>query len=116
MDNDAFNTALDAFMDSVNADTKEYSKRFDNLEWSDDPESDAHFKPLFIAGGRKFVKLAYKSGCQTMVYCFVEVETGRVLKAETWKKPSKLDRGVNIFDASTYSDKVKHPGSAWLYA
>ncbi len=114
-----FDSALGDFMDSVNADTKEYVERnYTNLKWSDDindPEGD--FFPIKIYGGRKYIKLVTcrRKGEGNSVYCFVEFPSGRVLKADSWKAPSKLDRGVNIFEPSTYVDKKKHPGSGWLY-
>lgn len=57
-------------------------------------------------GGRKFIKLlrtesnpetGEKQG-QTMVHSFVEIETGDILKAATFKAPAKHARG-NIWDA-----------------
>lgn len=114
--NETFNAALKAFMESVDADVKEdAAKNFSNLTWSDDPnDPDAYFFPLEIGGGRKYVKLVSRSGTSRSVYCFVEVSNGRILMAASWKAPSKLDRGANIWEPASYEDKNK-ACTRWLY-
>ncbi|AUZ95007.1 hypothetical protein FDI40_gp225 [Agrobacterium phage Atu_ph07] len=48
--------------------------------------------------GRKNVKVISESYGQRSVYCFVEIATGHILKAASWKAPAKGVRG------SIYSD------------
>lgn len=64
-------------------------------------------------GGKKYIRIAKVettgSGCS--VYCFVERETGDVLKADSWKRPAKGTRG-NIFAANN-TDGVTAYGVAY---
>lgn len=56
---------------------------------------------LDIEPGRKYVKLVSRSGNSRSVWCFVDKETGDILKAATWKQPAKHARG-NVKDPSSY--------------
>lgn len=56
---------------------------------------------LISEKGRKYVKVI-RTGIEDgstrrSVYCFVEMSTGNILKAESWKRPAKGVRG-NIFN------------------
>lgn len=42
-----------------------------------------------VKRGRKYARLFH----DTSIYCFVDMTTGDILKAETWKKPAKHPRG-----------------------
>ncbi len=46
-----------------------------------------------ITWGRKMAKILQRSGGQTSVHCFVEIETGNIFKAATFKAPAKGIRG-----------------------
>ncbi len=48
------------------------------------------------------------------VYCFVEKETGNILKAASYKAAAKGARG-NIFDPESYKDARIDPHGGWLY-
>jgi hypothetical protein len=48
-------------------------------------------------GGRKYAKIV-RTDSQASVHCFVEKETGTILKAASWSTPAKGARG-NISDA-----------------
>lgn len=76
-----------------------------------------HYKDMKIPGyfggvealkGRKNVKYAITTGGQRYVLCFVEIETGTILKAAGWNAPAKGGRG-NI--ATT----IPGDGTRWLY-
>ncbi len=47
------------------------------------------------------------------VHCFVDIETGDVLRAAGWAKPAKHARG-NIYDASNGLGKMGPYGPAYL--
>lgn len=55
------------------------AERFPNL----DPE------PVTVKRGRRYTRIFHGSS----VYCFIEMATGDILKAETWRKPAKHARG-----------------------
>jgi len=46
-----------------------------------------------VQRGRKYARIVQG----TSVYCFVDVRSGDILKAESWKKPAKHSRG-SIFN------------------
>ncbi len=115
-----FEAAVNRFLEVVGANMKShYLSRYKNLSWSDTPmDEKSQASPPAVVGGRKYLKVATVAGGtngykQQSVYCFIERETGRILKAEGWNKPSLLDRGANIFDESTY--KNADPYGSWLY-
>jgi len=37
--------------------------------------------------GKKFIRLVKRHGVSVSVYCFIEVETGNILKPASWKAP-----------------------------
>jgi len=50
--------------------------------------------PTFeISTGKKFARIERKSYGQTSVHCFVEISTGDIYKAATFKAPAKGVRG-----------------------
>lgn len=51
---------------------------------------------LSVERGRKYAKIVRTEYGSRSVYCFVELSTGNVLKAASWKAPAKHARG-NIF-------------------
>ena len=115
----SFDDAVSRFLQVVGANMKAYHQEHRHaLSWSDKPFDPAsHASPPVVVGGRKYLKVATISGgqryVQRMVYCFIERETGRILKAEGWKKPSLLDRGASIYDEDSY--KHADPFGSWLY-
>jgi hypothetical protein len=52
--------------------------------------------PLTIEKGRKYARIVANHSNQRMVYCFVRLENGDILKSATWRAPAKHARG-NIF-------------------
>ena len=110
-----FDEALEKFLAKVGANMKaHYGERFPTLVWSDIPgDPGADNSPPFVYGGRKYLKIAIGHGYRMSVYCFVEVETGSILKAETWKKPSLIDRGASIYSPETYENADAY--GSWLY-
>jgi hypothetical protein len=75
-----------------------------------------HYGKVRLEAGSKFVRVIRTHGNNEggSVACFVEKATGLILKAEGWKKPSKINRGFNIYDPATYMGKMDAYGS-WLY-
>lgn len=73
-----------------------------------------YYKPLEAEAGSKFVRVVSSGSGSRSVWCFVEKSTGDILKAEGWKKPSKIKRGFNIYKPETYVGKMDPYGS-WLY-
>ena len=62
-----------------------------------------HFlKKLRVDEGRKFVRIVMTEGPEGVhgsAFCFINKETGDVLKAASWKTPAKNFARGNIFDA-----------------
>jgi hypothetical protein len=56
---------------------------------------------IYIAGGRKYIKIAKSGRADTSVYCFVRAEDGAILKAASWKKPALNFKRGTIFDSKT---------------
>jgi hypothetical protein len=95
-----FREALDSFYEGCKLISAEYKTRsFPNLApytW--------HIQEL-----RKRWRIIQDTG----VYCFVDKETGDVLKAESWAKPAKHARG-NIFDEYNGLSMIGPYGPAYL--
>ena len=68
-----------------------YGKRYPTLK----------IPSLYIAGGRKYIKIAKRDGSRnSSVWCFIRAEDGAILKAATWKAPAlNFSRG-SIFDSN----------------
>lgn len=64
---------------------------------------------LYPSVGRKFVRME-RGGS---VFCFVEIATGNVLKAESWAKPA-LHARSNINDADFGLSGVTEYGAKYL--
>jgi hypothetical protein len=106
-----FEAALKNFLSIIDKACQEYDTR--NYAPGDEP----YFKPLQVEEGRKFLRIVATHGAGRNVYCFVEKETGRILKAASWKAPAKGGRG-SIFEPQKFE---KLPPAAlaftsWLYA
>ena len=52
---------------------------------------------VFVAGGRKYIKVARRDN-QTSVVCFVRAEDGAILKAASWKAPALNFTRGSIFN------------------
>lgn len=100
-----FPAALDAFANA-------YQKVLDAQNGSF-----KHYGKVKLMVGSKFIRVVRTNGNDEggSVACFVCKATGEVLKAEGWKKPSLLPRGINIFRPESYEGKMD-PYGGWLYA
>jgi len=67
-----------------------YGKRYPTLK----------IPSLYIAGGRKYIKIAKRDGGSDSVWCFIRAEDGAILKAATWKAPALNFKRGSIFDAT----------------
>lgn len=78
---------------------------------------EAHFAnldpvPLEIMKGRKYARIVAVHSNQRMCFCFVQLDTGDILKTATWKAPAKHARG-NIFAADPLAGVTQY-GAAYL--
>jgi hypothetical protein len=79
-------------------------------------EIDACKKALEIEVGRKYIRVwsLYLGGSVSRsAYCFVDMGTGDVLKAATWRTPAKHARG-NIFAEDAGVSAVSAYGAVYL--
>lgn len=68
---------------------------------------------LTVQFGKRYAKIV-SNAYGTSVYCFVEIETGNILKAESWKAPAKHARG-NIADKNGgWKTAVNEYGARYL--
>lgn len=67
-----------------------YGKRYPTLK----------IPSLYIAGGRKYIKIAKRDDGSSSVWCFIRAEDGAILKAATWKAPALNFIRGSIFDAT----------------
>jgi hypothetical protein len=68
-----------------------------------------------VQSGRKNDKIVkVQAGVGRSAYCFVDRETGNILKAAGWNAPAKGTRG-SIFEPKCYMNVDTSYGS-WLYA
>jgi hypothetical protein len=84
-----FENALNNFLDDAQAIIDENMERFPALD-----------KPTLTVdkGGRKYLRIVRNErGQGRSVHCFVEKETGNILKAAGWSAPAKHARG-NIYN------------------
>ncbi len=52
------------------------------------------YKPVItLEAGKKFIRVVKADGVQKSAYCFIEMDTGHILKADSWKRPAKGIRG-----------------------
>lgn len=90
---------------------KEFIARVTKLngEYMKDNFPSLKVDPIKTAPGLRYVKVIRG----TSVYCFVDVFTGDVLKAASWKKPAKHARS-NIFDEDFGMSGVTPYGAKYL--
>ena len=110
-----FNEALSNFLAVVGENMKaHYKERLRNLKWSDIPgDQNSYASPPYVAGGRKYLKIAVRGESNHSVYCFIEIATGKIFKADSWKKPSLIDRGLSIYNPESYKNADAY--GSWLY-
>ena len=53
---------------------------------------------LYIAGGRKYIKICRRSGVSESVLCFIRAQDGAILKPASWKAPALNFTRGSIFD------------------
>lgn len=58
--------------------------------------------PLSIEEGKRYARIVKGEGMHRSVYCFVDMSTGDVYKAASWKKPAKHVRGNISNDPSAF--------------
>ena len=63
--------------------------------------------------GRKYISIIALTGNQKMQWGFVDMETGNILKAASWKSPAKHARG-NIFDKDGGMKFINWTGPMYL--
>jgi len=107
----AFMDALYNFCGAINKGFEDHAKGFENLKYGEHG-TDAYFKPVTLEVGSKNVRVVQHTGTAS-VYCFVNIETGDILKAAGYKAPAKGARG-NIFKPETYNG-YKLGSIGWMY-
>jgi hypothetical protein len=61
--------------------------------------------------GKKYVKVvSISGGGSRSVFCFVEKENGNIWRAASWKAPARNFVRGNVFDQSTYADRIRWTG------
>lgn len=90
-------------------------KRFSSREFAYVPfEKFALDKP-----GKKFTRITRSTENQTFVHCFVENETGKVIKAAGWKAPAKDKDGLayryDLMDEESRHDLYSQGTRATFY-
>jgi hypothetical protein len=71
--------------------------------------------PLTYKDSRKFIKVLANNGGQTSVYCFIEKETGIILKPASFSQPAKGSRG-NIFDPEKYEKRANNSNLIYSFS
>lgn len=104
---DTFEAHLQTFFDGVKRIYREYiEQQFLNGA----PFAGCvHDRPFSMSRGGRYVKVI----CDGSAFCFVDTESGNVLKPASWKSPAKHARG-NIFDASNGLKHMGPHGPAYL--
>ena len=64
--------------------------------------------------GRKYVRIVVNAHGQRSVYCFIRLEDGAILKADSWKRPAK---GVRAWLDQVLANNLEgiDPYTSWLY-
>lgn len=68
---------------------------------------------LSFERGRRYLRVIRNDSMGRSVHCFVEIGTGAILKAESWKRPARGVRG-NIFDTDHGMSAMTPYGAAYL--
>lgn len=106
-----FQEALDAFSKKLTEKMEEYNKTM--VEWNKQ-HPDKPYYSMSLEPGSKNIRVVCITGggVSASAYCFIEKETGTILKTAGWKMPAKGARG-NIFNPETYA-RMDHT-TGWLY-
>ena len=97
----------------TDAQIEAFRQKIENVYREDYKELEAkipgYFGGITVQKGKKNVKYISETSGSKSVVCFVEIETGNVLKAASWAAPAKGARG--------HIDTVQPGpvGSHWLY-
>ena len=95
-------TALIGLKDVIVADYAKFLKEIDG--------SKDKFGIEFEAGS-KYVKIvSISGGGSRSVHCFVEKANGNILRAASWKAPARNFIRGNVFDQSSYINRVRWTG------
>ena len=95
-------TALIGLKDVIVADYARFLKEIDG--------SKDKFGIEFEAGS-KYVKIvSISGGGSRSVHCFVEKANGNILRAASWKAPARNFIRGNVFDQSSYINRVRWTG------
>ncbi len=104
---ESFQMALERFVNNVN----EFRR--------------AHFAKWFsvttpamvkvMEGGKVYIRVVSEEVGSRSVYCFIEVATGDILKADSWKRPAKGRRG-SVFSSDWASYGCTEYGAAYATA
>ena len=69
---------------------------------------------ISVSYGRKYARIiSADGGAGRSVHSFIDLETGDVLKADSWKRPARHARG-NLLNADRGMDRVGEFGPAYL--
>jgi len=99
------NTALIDYKNAILADYAKFKNELDHLKDSVD-KFGVEFEP-----GSKYVKIVTISGGGSRsVHSFVEKANGVIWRAASWKAPARNFPRGNVFDASTYLNRLQWTG------
>ena len=102
-----FNTAITNFLN--------VAQEIINNHWKSSGYTHSTPPILKVDGGKKFLKITREdaNGSGNSVHCFVEISTGNILKAASWKTPAKHSRG-NIYDTDNGKSAMDVYGCRYL--
>lgn len=94
--------AFHAFLDHL---TREWTSAAEGKPWIPDRE-----KVALFTDGAKYWRVVRGSSA----WCFVDRDTGDILKADGWKKPAKGARG-SVLKPETWPTGAAAASTGWLY-
>lgn len=95
-------TALIGLKDVIVAD---YAKFLKEIDCSKDK-----FGIEFEAGSKYVKVVSISGGGSRSVHCFVEKANGNIWRAASWKSPARNHIRGNVFDQSSYINRVRWTG------
>lgn len=102
---ESFQMALERFVNNVNEYRRAYYyQSFPNIAANREIAS-------VMEGGKKYIRIILQSAHREgrSVYCFIDAETGDVLKADGWKRPARGPRG-SIYSSDWKGYGCSHNG------